>query len=125
MARRLPSMLFRGRVRTSTLLLVVAFVGVLALYVVVRPEPTPSYPPGAGYIPAPVTTSRPAPAQTSSIVPSTSLPPSATTTQSLEPTRPTSVTPTSRFGAPPPSAAVPTTTTTPVPSAGSTSAGAP
>lgn len=39
MARRIPSTVFRGRVRTSTVALAVAFAAVLVLYVEVRPLP--------------------------------------------------------------------------------------
>ncbi|MBV8785446.1 MAG: hypothetical protein JOZ00_02010 [Mycobacterium sp.] len=49
--RRWPSHLFGGRVRTSTLALIIAFMGVWWLYATYRPEPTHNEPPPAQVVP--------------------------------------------------------------------------
>ena len=79
MASRVPPRLFHGRVRTSTLALAVAFLAVLALYLVVRPDPVDGAAlPGAGaVVPSQPSTSAP-PLRTSrtptSTVPTTTAP---------------------------------------------------
>ena len=52
MLARLPKTLLNGRLRTSTLLLSALFVGVLTLYLGVRPEPVagPGSPAGHGVV---------------------------------------------------------------------------
>lgn len=81
--RRVPPRLFGGRVRTSTVALVVAFLAVLELYLMVRPAPVVQRAPANGtarYVPVvPVpTTVEPAPATTES-APTTTEPTSTTT----------------------------------------------
>lgn len=94
---RLPATLFRGRVRTSTVLLSLLFVAVFALYLEVRPPPAgtagSSY--GAGG-PAPAGT-RPEP--TSSVATTTQSRPTGTSTAS-RPTTSTSRPATTRGTAP-------------------------
>ncbi|MBB4853355.1 hypothetical protein HNP40_000721 [Mycobacteroides chelonae] len=74
------------RVRTSTVVLLLAFVATSWLYDLTRPEPAPPQPPtGYTWVPKPsVTTTTPRPVQTTTRRPTTTTPPTTTTT--TEPT---------------------------------------
>ena len=106
MARRLPSTVLGGRVRTSTVTLAVAFVAVLALYFWVRPDPAQTVvvttPDGSTYLSSvgPPPPSAPAPSRR----------PAATTAAPSATTRPSTTLPTS---VPPTTTTVPTSTSVP------------
>lgn len=88
--------LITGRPRTSTLVLIGLFIGVLALYILVRPvqstpagnvqqnvNPTPTYAPASGRASQP--TQSPAPAHSSSPSSSATPTPTQTPTQTAQP----------------------------------------
>lgn len=93
--RRWPTHLFNGRVRTSTLLLVIAFIAVWWVYATYRVEPTPPAAPQVvppGYVPDPAYTWVPRtkvqqPLETSTQTPT----PTPTTTEPTEPPTPSPV----------------------------------
>ncbi|MDG3013100.1 hypothetical protein [Speluncibacter jeojiensis] len=102
--RRVPPRLFGGRVRTSTVALVVAFLAVLELYLMVRPAPVVQRPPVNGtarYVPVvPVpTTVEPAPTTTESAPTTTE--PTATTSPTETPSATTEPSPTTTPAPPP------------------------
>jgi hypothetical protein len=97
--RRWPSYMFGGRMRTSTVALIVAFLAVWWLYDVNRPEPAPKAPAPQvvppGFVPDPNYTwvprtrvEMPAPSSTFVPTPSSTVPPSTTA-----PPPPTTTTP--------------------------------
>jgi hypothetical protein len=92
MAGRLPATLLNGRLRTSTLLLSVLFVAVLALYIEVRPPPAGTVSSSDGSRPAQ------APRPTGSVPTTTS--PTSTATSAPETTGTTDRATTTRMPAP-------------------------
>ncbi|MGB3896390.1 MAG: hypothetical protein WA942_19355, partial [Mycolicibacter sinensis] len=92
---RWPTHLFNGRVRTSTVLLVIAFIALWWVYATYRVEPTPPAAPQVvppGYVPDPAYTWVPRtrvqqPPETSTETPT----PTPTTTEPTEPPAPSPV----------------------------------
>lgn len=121
MAWRLPATVLGGRVRTSTVILAVAFVAVLALYFWVRPDPAQTVvvttPDGSTYLspvgtPPPTTpapSSRPA---ATTPAPSTTPRPSTTVPGTVPPTTTTTPAPTTTSA---PATTTPSPTVTPAP----------
>ncbi|ORC03404.1 hypothetical protein B1T48_21365 [Mycobacterium persicum] len=121
-ARRTPSHLFGGRVRTSTVVLIIVFLAVWWTYDTYRPEPAPARPAQVvppGFVPDPdytwVPRDRVQPPVTTRVRP---MPTTATTTP-----EPTTTTTTTSAGPPPPPCLLPppfcpatTTPSTPTPS---------
>ncbi|MDQ2626174.1 MAG: hypothetical protein M3Y90_04140, partial [Actinomycetota bacterium] len=96
---RWPAQLFNGRVRTSTVLLIIAFVAVWWVYDTYRPQPTPPVAPQVvppGFIPDPAYTwvPRTKVQQPSATVSET---PAPTTTETTSPTEPPTPTPVPGF----------------------------
>ncbi|WP_082277125.1 hypothetical protein [Mycobacterium ostraviense] len=126
-ARRAPSHLFGGRVRTSTVVLIVAFLAVWWTYDTYRPEPAPARPAQVvppGFVPDPdytwvprdrvqppgTTTVRPPPTTTApTTTEPTTQPPTTTATTTTAPWSPPCL-------LPPPFCPATTTPTTPEPS---------
>ncbi|VBA36754.1 hypothetical protein LAUMK13_01308 [Mycobacterium innocens] len=121
-ARRAPSHLFGGRVRTSTVVLIIVFLAVWWTYDTYRPEPAPPRPAQVvppGFVPDPdytwVPRERVAPPVTTRVRP--------TPTTTAPTTEPTTTTTTTSAGPPPPPCLLPppfcpasTTPSTPTPS---------
>lgn len=108
--RRWPGYIFGGRVRTSTLVLIVAFLAVWWVYDTYRPEPAPKPPPTQvvppGFVPDPNYTWVPRsrlqqPPASTAITPTPTTTPTTTapTTEPPSPT-PTTTTPSPPFGLP-------------------------
>ncbi|MBW0014588.1 hypothetical protein [Mycobacterium sp.] len=106
--RRWPRYIFGGHMRTSTLVLIVAFLAVWWVYDAYRPHPPPAAPPAQvvppGFLPDPnytwVPKSRVQQPPTTMSTPTTTAPPTPTTPTTVAPPSPTATTTSPPFGVP-------------------------
>lgn len=122
--RRWPGYLFGGRIRTSTVVLIIAFIAVWWLYDTYEPAPEPEQVPASdvvppGFIPDPSYTWVPR-TQVQQRAPLTTVPPTttATTTPTTTPTTPTTLPPEPGDGPVPPISGEPPTPGLPPPTPG-------